>query len=404
MRKRGKLYALLLMIGIFNCIVLPVVNAETFDIGTEVTESDPDSGGYRWYYFDSGCMIRIKPDYIDHVPLILDGNESTGIDYDFGPGNDSMLIHLVFPNPYYVNNITFRPVFNGNASEYKGDQLIYIGGVEYWFSLPFFEEKTIHINGSINTIRLWLDSNGTNHFYFNDVIINYTSSPSITDELQDQINNLTQQLYLIDNRINELNNSINKLNLTQSELIENVSNLLIMYDQLNSSFINLNNEFENLDNRVLNLEEENIVFKQEIENLTSEMENLTLEITNFNNRVFQLEYENRALRNDINNLTSESDNLTLEITNLDNRIIQLESENTALYYDIENLSTYIEELKDAQNEPDDIVIYGAFLLGIIGVLIAVSAIIIISRKLGSQELVSKKEEFDDLEDTEEKDD
>jgi predicted nuclease with TOPRIM domain len=388
MKKRGRLYALLLMIGIFNCMVLPVVNAETFDIGTKVAESDPDSGGNRWYYFDSGCMIGTKPDYIDYVPLIFDGNETTGIDHNFSLGHDRMTIHLVFPNSYYVNNITFKPVFNGNASEYRGSQLIYIGGVEFWIPLPFSEEKTIHINGTINTIRLRLDSNGTNHFYFNDVIIDYNLSPSNLDEIQDQINNLTQQLYLIDNRINELNNSINELNLTQIQLIENVSNLLISYDQLNSSFINLNSELENLDNRIFNLEAENAVLEQNIENLTLEIENLTSDLEHFENRVFQL----------------ESENLTLEITNLDNRIQQLEIENTVLYNKIENLTAEIEELKDDDDEPDDIVVYGAFLLGIFGVLIAFTAIILISKKLGSQELTPKKEESNDLNDTEENDD
>jgi hypothetical protein len=198
MKKGGRLFAILSIICIFNYMVLPVVNAEIFDIGIKVAESDPDSGGYQWYYFDSGCMIRTKPDYINYVPLLFDGNETTGMDHNFSLGHDSMLIHLVFPNPYYVNNITFKPIFNGNASEYNGNQLIYIGGVEFWFSLPFSEEKTIHINGTINTIRLWLDSNGTNHFYSNDVIIDYNLSPSNLDELQDQINNLTQQLYVID--------------------------------------------------------------------------------------------------------------------------------------------------------------------------------------------------------------
>jgi hypothetical protein len=119
-----------------------------------------------------------------------------------------------------------------------------------------------------------------------------------------------------------------------------------------------------------------------------EIENLTSDLEYFENRVFQL----------------ESENLTLEITRLDNRILQLESENTALNNEIENLTTEIDELKDVDDEPDDIIIYGAFLLGIFGVLIAFTAIILISKKLGSQELIPKREESNDLNDTEEKDD
>ncbi len=425
------------IIAIFSCVVVPVVNAETLDIGTKVAESDPDSSGYQWYYFDSGCMIRTKPDYIDYVPLIFDGNESTGIDHNFSTGHDSMVIYLVFPDSYYVNNITFKPVFGGNASEYNGNQLIHIGSVEFWFSLPFSEEKTIHINGTIDSLRLWLDSNGTNHFYFNDVIINYTSGPSIVDELQDQINNLTEQLILIDNTINQLNNSINELNQTQKDILENVTNLSASYNQLNESFTNLINDIDNLDSRVFQLESENAAFRieienltLEIENLTSEIENLTSDLENLDSRVFQLESENAALRIEIKNFTSKIENLTLEIENLtseienltsdlediDYRLYELESENAALRIEIENftskienltlkienLTSEIETLKTTEREriiekqPDNSLVYAALILGILGIIIALVAIIMLSKKLGSHPRSREKEESKDL--------
>jgi len=333
MKIRGRLLVVLSIFGIFTCMVLPGMNAETFDIGTKVAESDPDVSGNQWYYFDSGCMIKTKPDYIDYVPLILDGNESTGIDYNFGPTHDKMLLYLVFPYSLNVTNITLKPAYHGNASEYIGQSLlIYINSLETWYDLPYAEDKIIYINGTINTIRLYLDSNGTNHFYFNDMIINYTPSFSNIDEIRDQINYLTAQINLLNIRINELNNTINELNLTQ-DILENVTNLLATYNQLNESFTNLIDEIGNLDSRVFQLESENVALKFEVTNLTMEIENLTQEI---------------------------------------------------------------EKLKDDQDEPDDSVVFGAYILGILGIILALVAIILISKKSGSRQTPTKKEEPRDL--------
>lgn len=333
MKKRGRLLVVLSIIGIFSYMVLPVVNAETFDIGTKIAESDPNSGGYRWYYFDSGCMIQTKPDYIDHVILIFDGNLNTGINHSFGLGNDTMKIWLVIP--YYITNLTFKPVFGGNASKYKyntSNLLIYIGNEDNWFTLPQYVEETIQINGKIDSMRIWLDSNGTNHFYFNDVIINYTPSASNFDELQIQINDLTQQFNLLNTRINNLNNSITELNLTQDEILENITNLLATYNQLNESFVSFIDEFENLDPRFLQLESENAALKLEVTNLKMEIENLTQEI---------------------------------------------------------------EKLKDDQDEPDDSVVFGAYILGILGIILALVAIILISKKSGPRQTPPEKEESKD---------
>ena len=320
-------------------MVLPSVNAETFDIGEKISESDPDSSGNRLYYFDSGGMIRTKADYIDYVSLILDGNESTGIDHDFGPGHDRMVFYLVFPYPLNVSNITLKPVFHGNASKYvSSNLLIYIDSVEIWYDLPYGENKTIHINGTINTIRLYLDSNGTNHFYFNDMIINYTPSFSNIDEIRDQINYLTAQFNLLNTRINELNNTINELNQTQ-DILENVTNLLATYNQLNESFTNFIDEIETL-----------------------------------NTRVLQLETENAALKLDVENLTTEIINLTSEIENIK--------------------STERERIIEKQ--PDNALVYAAFISGILGIILALVAIILISKKSGSQKPSTEDEESEDL--------
>lgn len=411
----------LLMIGILSFVSLPFVNAETFNIGIKVGESDPDVAGYQWYYFDSGCMIKTKSNFIDHIKLIFDGNLSTGINHNFGPGNDTMLLLVVFPN-YYINNITFKPVFEGNASKYKTDSsnlLIYIGNEENWFTLPQYVEKTIQINGNIDSMRIWLDSNGTNHFYFNDVIINYTSTPTNLTEviqaievlettvnsLQNQIDNLTWQIDILNNTIIEMNNTINELNQTQNQILEDITNIWSTYNLLNSSIMNLIKEIEDLNittnENITLLKNDLTLIGTDINNLYRSMENLTTNVTELS----EIQVQINEITQDINNL---NENITVikstmpseyDDTILTNRVFQLESENTVLNAEIENLTTEIEnlneeieKLKDDKDEPDNYVTFGALILGIVGILIATIAIILVSKKSGSQTPPIDKEE------------
>jgi len=332
MKIKAKFVMVLSIIGIFNCMVLPVVNAETFDVGEKVTEND-----FGWYTFSSGVVVKTSADYISYAPLIIDGNESTGINHDFGPGHEYMSIHIYFPYSYNVSDITVKPAFGGNASIYSFD--IRYKTAFKSIASDLSDQKTFQINCTIDSINLDLDSNGTNHFYFNDMIINYTPIPPTNiDELQEEINNISAQLNALNLMLNELNNSINTLNLTQQE-IENVTNLLGTYNQLNESFTNL-----------------------------------TTDIENFDSRVFQLESENVALKNEIGNLTTE----------------------------IESLSSEIETLKSTEKEiiikkqPDNSLVYAALILGILGLLIAIIAIILVSKKSGSQKPSTEAEAMEQV--------
>ncbi|UCE36670.1 MAG: hypothetical protein JSW00_14300 [Thermoplasmata archaeon] len=263
MKKRGRLSAILLIISILSCVVLPVANAETLDIGTKTADSD-----FKWYTFSSGIVVSTGADYIDYAPLIFDGNESTGLDHDFGADHNHMSFTLGFPHLYYITNITLKPHFGGNVSKYSLS-LYYLGQSREMVTGSNIQ-STLHINRTLEGIGLKLDSNGTNHFYFNDMIINYTPSVYNHDELQNQINNLN------------------------------------------------------------------------------------------------------------------------------NSVLQLESENAALKEEIQNLTTEIEILKSTEKQPDNNLVYTAIILGILGIILALAALISISKKFGSQEPSTAKEESEDI--------
>jgi len=331
MKKRGRILVVLSTIGIFSYMFLPGMKAEIFDIGEKIRENE-----FGWYSFSSGVVVSTSADYIIYVPLIFDGNESTGIDHDFGPGHEYMDLSIYFPYPYNINNITIKPTFGGNASTYYLN-IRYKNGFKS-FGSGLSGQKTFQINCSIDSITLSLDSNGTNHFYFNDIIINYTPVLTEFSEIQNQINDLKQQFNLLNNNIIELNNSISELNQTQSEIIENISDLHTTYKQLNESFVNFTDKIEKLNNSILLLESENVALKLEIENLTTKIENLTLEL--------------EILKN-------------------------------------------TEKEKIIEKQPDNSLVYGAFILGILGIIIALVAIFLISKKLGSQKSSIEKEESKD---------
>jgi len=327
MKKRGRILVVLSTIGIFSYMFLPGMKAEIFDIGEKIRENE-----FGWYSFSSGVVVSTSADYIIYVPLIFDGNESTGIDHDFGPGHEYMDLSIYFPYPYNINNITIKPTFGGNASTYYLN-IRYKNGFKS-FGSGLSGQKTFQINCSIDSITLSLDSNGTNHFYFNDVLIDYTPSLSNIDEIRNQVNYLTTQFNLLNTLINELNNSINELNLTHDEILENVTNLSISYNQLNESFDSFIEEIETLNTRILQLESENAV-------LNNEMGNLIL---------------------DIENLTSE----------------------------IENIKS-IEKERIIEKQPDNSLVYAAFISGILGIILALLAIILISKKSGPKQTPTEKE-------------
>jgi hypothetical protein len=180
MKTSARFWIILLTVGLLSSVVLPGVSAKIFDIGTKVSESDLDLRDRKLVYFDSGTTVYVEDDYIDYIASIFDGDESTGINHNFGSGHEVMQIELIFPSAVYVSSIVIKPTFGGSSSHYslEIDTALVFGP---WFAYNITTQESFQINCRIPGIILVLYSLGTNHFYFNDVIINYTPNGTSGD-------------------------------------------------------------------------------------------------------------------------------------------------------------------------------------------------------------------------------
>ncbi len=179
MKLIARFWIALFLIGILSSVVLPSVNAETFDIGEKLLRTSYHQTGY---YYSSGIILDMgweDEELYNNITLMFDGNRTTGIDQDtvdFSHG-----IKLIFPYAFFVNNITFFPVFGGGTTNYTVRLL-------YYNSMSDMSESTnksqvFNTNCFLTEIWIDLDSGyGNNHIYFNDVIINYTPSESSEDK------------------------------------------------------------------------------------------------------------------------------------------------------------------------------------------------------------------------------
>lgn len=405
MKYRGRLFLAISIIGILSSVILPGVNAEIFDIGEEV---DSDLEMYKFHAFTSGAYIRADEHEVNLSHLIFDGNLSTGVDQNV---IDNLLsFRLMFIYPLFVNNITIKPKFGNGSSNYSLSVLIYSSSFSPEISGG--EEKFLQINGFINGVSLDIYPNGTDQFYFNDVIINYTPGPTnltgvitainiltnTVNSLQNQINNLNQQ-------IDTMNNTINSLNQNQLQILENITTLQSNYNQLNNSLMDLFYEIENL-NITTN---ENITqLKDDLTSIDSNINDIYQSLDDLNTNVTELS----EIQNLINQTTQDILYLNENITDIKNtmpseyddaalmsRVFQLESDNAALSNQIQNLTEEMDNLKDDKDETDDFVPLGAFVLGILGILIAIMAVILATRKT---EPKKPGAEIDELEEDEEK--
>jgi predicted nuclease with TOPRIM domain len=413
MIKRGRLFLAIAVVCMLVSLIIPCVNAEIFDVGTKVAESDfPEKD--RWYYFDSGSMVQTRAEYINYTTSIFDGNESTGIDHYFGsdPNYGYMDIYIDFPYPLNVSNITIKSVFNGNST--RGYFKVYFGVKSTGISWEINQNKTIQINGSVRGVHLQLNSNSTNHFYFRDVIINYTPSPSdLTDviaaldilintvnSLQNQINNLNQQ-------IDQMNNTINSLNQSQLQILENLTTLQSNYNQMNNSLISLFNEIENLNittnENITSLQNDLNSINMNINDIYRSLDDLTTNVTELtvledliSQTTQEIQYLDENITEIRNTLPSEYDDTTVTT-----RIFQLESENAALNNDIHNLTEKIENLENEMDEPEDFIPLGAFVMGILGILIAIIAVALATRKREPEKPSEAKDEAEEAKTSEE---
>jgi uncharacterized coiled-coil DUF342 family protein len=331
MKTISRILIWLVLMGLFCGILLPCVNADVFDIGMKTNESEC---GY--YGFSSGVVAVGDADYMDHLHLIFDGNESTGLDHDFGPGHGSMNIYLEFPYAFNVSNITVKPSFNGTTTPYS--LTVWHKMHEHHLAGTESAQKKFHVNFTIHSLQLVLYS-GSTHFYFNDVIINYTAAPqdltevinalniltSIVSSYQKQLNNFTAQLEMVTNMVNDLNATIDKLNQTQYQILGNITQLWTNYNQINATIFNIINDLDDLN--------------------SSTYENLTNLWNNYN-----------QLNDSFINIIENLDNLNLtvyeNITTIQNDLTLVQTDIQDLYLTIEGLPTGETNLTDIQIQID----------------------------------------------------
>ena len=427
MKSISRILICAVLMGLFCGMLLPCVNADVFDIGTKVSESDLTNNNNQWFYYDSDCMIQTDPDYKDDAPLIFDGNESTGINKNYGPAHSTMIIWVFFPYLYYINNITVKPSFGGSATNYS----LYIfsyGGLIDVFAMDIGTQQTFEVNGKLAGVRIWLDNKGTNQFNFNDVIINYTVNITNIDEavsainalsnkvdtLENNIDNLTDHLNEMKDTIDNLNATIFNINQTQQQILENITDIWSFYNLLNESIMNIINDIDNLNistsenitnlwttythlnesitNFIEDLENLNLTTHENITKIETDLYDIYLSISNITTNISEL----LKIQDQIDEAALDIDNLNENITEIKNTIPaayndtilmeelqQVRSENSKLHQDLANLTTEVENLKGVEKErviekeADNSMVNGAIIIGIIGIVIAIIAVVLV---------------------------
>ena len=241
--------AIVLFILLIGNIPL-MAGADTYELGDKVSELPEDPQSDVWMNFEYGWVFT-NVDYKNQVPLIFDNNSNTGIDNAYSPGHSVMEIKLMFHHPLNVTNITVRPNFGAGASTYIFRAIV--GNYEFVLADQIDVNATFEVNATLNGVSLTLDSFGSNHFSFNDVLINYTPSYSNLDDLwaeiqklKSNISQLQDQLDDITDIVNDINSSVTNMNVTQQLILQNLTDLWYALDNLNQSIVSLYEDFNNL--------------------------------------------------------------------------------------------------------------------------------------------------------------
>jgi hypothetical protein len=338
-----------IMMFVFGSILLPSVNAETFDIGQKL---ESDMLIYQFQPFTSGAYIEAAGEHERNLSsAIFDGNLSTGINQTVI--DNQLNFRLYFLQPLYVNNITIKPKFGNRKSDY--DLSFNIFYTTKGPSIVGGDEKFFLINGFISGLGLVIYPNGTNQFYFNDIIINHTplNSGQVPTNYQPQINQINQELYSIKNNINSLEVNIENItnNLTSEYNDSALKNeLQTKIDQLNLEINALEENITQINNN-LPLEYNDSALKLLVNDLTQELASTKEDITKIRNNLSS-EYDDSGVKSSIFNLESNNVFMSLKIVNLTIKIENLTSELEKISTEVQNLQSK-EGVEDSSSEKGD---------------------------------------------------
>lgn len=366
---------MILLVFILSCILAPNVNAKTFKIGSRLPEGD-----INLYLYTSGGVVSCDPLFKDYVSLIFDGNESTGVNNTIGSGIDWNL-WLSFPNPINVSTITAKPTFGGGSGKYT----IQVAYKDNWGYVASFVngEKTFKINCTIETLYLSIIKNGTNEFYFNDIIINYTpiSSEVNSTNYQPQINQINQDLNTIQNDIDTLEVTFdNFTNIEPSEYNDTTlrNEFQNQINLLNGKIISLEENVTAVNNKIpTNYNDSSYndsTIKDLINDLDLEIKSLKEDLIQINKSI-PLAYDDSALKSNIFKLDSEDKIIIQKIGNLTIRIENLTTELEKLSSEVQNIQSK-EGVEEGSSENNNKVFEISYYL-FIGVIIIILLLIIL---------------------------
>ena len=177
-------------------LIATSVHAETFELGEKEKEMVENNVGYTnstYMYYDSGAVVTCQWEFKDYIPLILDGNTSTGMNFT-NSGYDFIIgITIQWENGIYVDSIKVLNEFQGKRFDYqvglcldkiRGFQFILDGDTGGKDKANGREFKVDCLIYGIS-LNIFANPYGSEDFYFNDLIINYTPAADLDDDDDD---------------------------------------------------------------------------------------------------------------------------------------------------------------------------------------------------------------------------
>lgn len=175
--------------------------------------------------------------------------------------------------------------------------------------------------------------------------------------------NYTAEIVQLSAEIQALNNLIKSLNSSLTQLSTEVTSLSSAVTTLQSELTTINSTLVKVNSTVATLSSEVSSLSSEVSSLTSEVNSLSSNVSTLRSDIATINSEISTLNSEVSTLSSE---LASNVSAINSKISGLNSTVATLKSDISSLST---------------VVYGAIAVGIIGLVLAVVALVMVMRKI-----------------------